>query len=341
MVERSWGIVRQFRWWTLIVAVCLGLVVWQWLDGRIGPDPTVSPAGLAINRSLPSPMTGMVLNLGELDCQSGTEASLVVKGELRLPQTCSLSLEYENIGAAEPVEEGQDCVFDPRDFLALIDHQGRHYSPAEADCPLAGQDWSSEDSGRLLTTVSFNLTAEAAADRLLAAGQLIDFDRPDQVEAAVALGESFSDGQGSIDYSVRDLSCQRLADVDSSDVSLWWRRLTNDVNNDRYNPDRNLTIGRVRKQWQVCKLEVDYTNTGGGADWIWSDSCRLAVYRHSRLIDERGRQHLALADHVCQPGEVAWPAGDTGSEQIEFLVDRWAKIERILIAGQLVDPSRR
>lgn len=339
-VDRIWGILRQFRWWTLVVAVGLSLVVWQWLDGLAGPPPPVSPASLAIGRSLPGPMPGLVLNLGNLDCQTGSEASLVIDGEFRLPQVCRLALEYENTGGAVAGPDGEDCGFDPREFIVLIDRRGRHHSPADVGCPPSSPAWPADVGGRMPASVNFNLAAEAAADRLLVAGQLIDFDRPGRVEPPLAVGEPFGDGRGAVGYTVTGFNCRQLIDADSSEVGLWWRRLTNDVNNDRYNPDRNLTLGKVKKNWQVCRLAVDYRNQGG-EDWIWRDSCRLAVYRRSRLIDDRGRQHLALADHVCQPQEAAWQPGGTGSEEVEFLVGRLVQIERILVAGQLVDPARK
>ncbi len=343
-VDKIWRVVRQFRWWTLIVAVILGFVFWQWLDDRlVGNQSSASPADLVLDWSFPTSMTGVVVNLDRLGCQLASLPGLVAGAELQSVQTCSLSLEYENIGgqADEAGSEASDCSFEPQRFLVLIDQQGRHYGPLTDTCPVERADWPAASGQSLSMVINFSLSPEAVVDRLLVAGQLVDFDQPTRVAPAGAIGETFQVGREPIDYTVTDFDCQRLIDADTPVVNLWWRRLTNDINNDHYNPNRDLTVGRVRSHWQVCQMTADYRNLDDRVDWRWEDDCQQALYRRSRLIDERGRQYLALADRICQPGEIVWPAGEQATEKVEFVVDRLSQIERIVVAGQLIDPSRR
>ena len=344
VIDKIWRIVRQFRWWTLIVAVILGFVFWQWLDDRLaGNRSPASPTDLVLDRSFPSPMTGVVVNLDRLGCQLAPSPGLVVGGELRSVQTCSLSLEYENIGGRvdEAKSEASDCSFEPQRFLILIDQRGRHYGPLTDTCPVERTDWPADNGQSLSMVVNFSLSSEAVADRLLVAGQLVNFNQPDRVAPAVALGETFQPSRELVDYTATNFDCQRLIDADKYVVNLWWRRLTNDINNDHYNPNRDLTIGRVRSHWQVCRLTIDYQSLDDEADRSWEDDCQLALYRRSRLIDERGRQHPALTDRICQSGEVVWSAGERATEVIEFVVDRWSQIERVVVAGQVINVVSR
>ena len=179
---------RQFRWWSLLAAVLVAVVVWQWFDGRLGRQPGPdSPPNLTIDRSFPSPITGLVLNLGGLHCWSGPSFETAGSPEAKTLQTCNLGLEYENVGGLVSPET-DDCPVDPERFLVLIDRRGRHYSPSSGDCPLDQPDWPKEVGQLMSTSVSFNLPAEAVAVYLLAAGQLIDFENPDQVTTALAVG---------------------------------------------------------------------------------------------------------------------------------------------------------
>ena len=331
---------RQFRWWSLLAAVLVAVLVWQWFDGRLGSEPGLdSPSNLTIDRSFPSPITGLVLNLGGLHCWSGPGFEVVGGSEAKTLQTCNLELEYENVGGLVDLES-DDCPVDPGRFLVLIDRQGRHYSPVSDGCPFDQSDWPKEVGQLMSAPVSFNLSSEAVAIHLLVVGQLIDFDNPGQVATALAVGETFSGQAGVIEHTAIEFSCQILADADRDEAYRWWRRLTNDINTSRYNSDRNLTVGKVSSRWQVCQLVVDYRNASSDTDLLWEDSCQLAVYRHARLVDSRGRQYKALGDHICQSGETVWPPGSQTSETIEFAVDRWSKIERILLFDQLVDPIR-
>ena len=143
-----------------------------------------------------------------------------------------------------------------------------------------------------------------------------------------------------IDYTAIEFDCQILADSDRDEAYRWWQRLTNDTNNSRYNSARNLTVGKVSSRWQVCRLVIDYRNASSDTDLLWEDSCQLSVHRHARLVDSRGRQYGALDDRICQPGEVVWPPGSRTSETIEFAIDRWSKIEIILLFDRLVNVAR-
>ena len=315
-------------------------VVWQWFDGRLESElGSDSPPSLTIDRSFPSPITGLVLNLGGLHCWSDSGFEAVGGPEAQTLQICNLGLEYENVGGLVS-SETDDCPVDPERFLVLIDRRGRHYSPSSGDCPLDQPDWPKEVGQLMSTSVSFNLPSEAVAGSLLAAGQLIDFENPGQVATALAVGETFSGQAGVIDYTAIEFDCQILADADRDEAYRWWRRLTNDSNNSRYNPVRNLTVGKVSSRWQVCRLVIDYRNASSDTDLLWEDSCQLSVYRHARLVDSHGRQYGALDDRICQPGEIVWSPGSRTSETIEFAVDRWSKIERILLFDSLVNAAR-
>ena len=306
------------------MAVLVAVLAWQWFDGHLGEN--LEAGGPAINRSFPSPISGLIINLERFSCSSDF-------------RTCGLDLSYENIGGFADPEAGS-CPADPARFVTLIDRRGRHYSPDPGGCPSSRPDWPEQVGQLMPTTVNFSLPPEAAASRLLVAGQLIDLQTPDRIIPAQPMGEVFSDQSGVINYRLAGLNCQVLADAGRDEAHRWWRRLTNQVNNDRYNPDRNLTTGKVFNHWQVCRLVVDYENTSPGTDLFWQDSCQAATYRNVRLIDSRGRQHEALGDRICQPGEVIWPAGGRSSETVEFVIDRQLEADRVLIVDRLVDYSR-
>lgn len=318
-------VLKQFRWWSLLAAVLVAIFVWRWFDGHLADSPGALPGNLTIDRSFPGPLTGLVINLGDFGCSD----------EPRGPRTCSLDLVYENIGGLVAPETG-DCLIDPARFLVLVDQQGRHHDPNPGNCPGSDPAWPSETGQMLSTTVGFDLPAEVAPARLLVAGQLIDLKDPGQTLPAQAVGEIFASQDGAVDYQVAEFDCRVLADVSRDEAYRWWRRLTNEFNNDRYNHDRNLTTGKVAKHWQVCRLVVDYENTGPD-DLFWEDSCRASVYRNVRLVDSRGWQHKALDDRICQPEEVVWPPGSRASETVEFVIDRQLGVERLVVLDQLFD----